>query len=257
MTIDRRLAVVFLALVAGCKDPPPSGGATTSAPPAPSAMPAGPASVAPPASAAASASAALPVEKPPVVWAFDGDEVDKAPAGFDFGRTGAGKKGKWQIVADKSAPTAPNVLAQLDPDPTESRFPLAVVGEPLTEVRAKVRCKPISGKVDQACGLVVRYRDENNYYLARANGLEKDVNLYVVKDGKRTQLSGWKGAVFGDAWHEIGLVARGNHLEVMWDGTTLYQVTDGTLAQPGKVGVWTKSDSVTYFDDLRVVSLAP
>ncbi|MEO7330832.1 MAG: hypothetical protein ABI193_19820 [Minicystis sp.] len=255
MTIDQWQLAALLILVSGCKDPAPSATVTTSTAASSAAIVAP--SAAPAVSAMASASAAPAIEKPPVVWSFDSDEVDKAPSGFDFGRTGGGKKGRWQIVADKSAPTAPYVLAQLDPDPTEGRFPVAVVGEPLIEVRAKVRCKPISGKVDQACGLVVRYRDENNYYLARANGLEKDVNLYVVKDGKRTQLNGWTGAVFGDAWHEIGLVARGNHLEVIWDGTTLYQVTDGTLPQPGKVGVWTKADSITYFDDLRVVSLAP
>ncbi len=256
MKIDRWRAAALLVLVSGCKDPAPSAGA--SATPA-SASPT--LSASPPVSSAASvpatASAAPAIEKPPVVWSFDGDAVDKPPPSFEFGRTGTGKKGNWQVLADKSAPTAPHVLAQLDADPTEDRALLAVAGEPLVEVRAKVRCKPISGKVEMACGLVVRHRDENNYYLARASGLEKDVTLDVVKDGKRAQLGIWKGAVFGDAWHEIGLIARGNQIEVMWDGTTLYRVTDGTLTQPGKVGVWTRADSVTHFDDLRVVSLAP
>ena len=102
---------------------------------------------------------------------------------------------------------------------------------------------------------MLRFQDEKNYYLARANALEKDVNVYVVKDGKRASLGGWKGANFGDAWHELRLEARSEHLELYWDGTRVYEATDKTLPDAGRVGVWIKADSVTYFDDLALTPL--
>jgi hypothetical protein len=116
-----------------------------------------------------------------------------------------------------------------------------------------VTCKPVAGKVDQACGLVFRYRDENNYYLTRANALEDNVRLYYVKDGRRTQIAGWNGKVTSGSWHQLGVEAVGDHFVISWDTKPVLQANDTTFSQAGKVGVWTKADSVTYFDDLTVM----
>ena len=159
-------------------------------------------------------------------------------------------------MADPAASTPPNVLAQLDPDRTDARFLTAVAVEPsVRDARVSVRCKPISGKVDQSCGLVARFQDAKNYYVARANALEKDVNLYVVKDGKRTLLGGAKSATVTLAWHELRVDAKGDHLEVWWDGTKVYEVDDKAFPGAGRFGLWTKADSVTQFDDLSITAL--
>lgn len=189
-------------------------------------------------------------------WSFDVDKAGGPPDGFSFGRTGSGKPGSWILKPEPGAPSGANVLAQLDADSTDVRFPVAVANEPsLRDVRLSVRCRPISGNVDQACGLVFRYRDENNYYVTRANALENNVRLYVVKDGHRRQFEGWSGTVTGKAWHELRVEAREDHFEVFWDGKKVIDGKDRTFPEAGKVGVWTKADSVTYFDDLSAISL--
>lgn len=187
---------------------------------------------------------------------FDDDPVNTPPAGFTFGRTGGGPLGRWVVRAEPGAPSGANVLAQLDTDDTDFRFPVAVMNEPsLGNVRVSVRCKAVSGQVDQACGLVARYRDENNYYVTRTNSLEDNIRLYTVRDGQRRQLASWSGRVTPNAWHEYRLELRGDHIEVFWDGQRVLDHRDTTFAEPGRVGVWTKADSVTYFDDLRVEAL--
>ncbi|MBI5485820.1 MAG: hypothetical protein HY905_00655 [Deltaproteobacteria bacterium] len=182
---------------------------------------------------------------------FDGDAAGAAPAGFQFGLTGPGPQGRWVVQAETDAPTPPNVLAQVDTGDTDDRFPVAVADEPvLQDVRVTVRCKMVSGTVDQACGLVLRYRDANNYYVTRANALENNIRLYCVKDGRRHQLASWSGTVTGGVWHEYAFEARGDQFRVFWDGQQLIEQRDGTFSEAGRIGLWTKADSVTYFDDL-------
>ncbi len=189
-------------------------------------------------------------------WTFDADRADAAPAGFTFARTGSGRPGRWVVRAEPDAPSKPNVLAQADTDTTDYRFPVAVADAPtLRDLRLSVRCKPVSGKVDQACGLVFRYHDENNYYITRANALEDNVRLYYVKDGGRHQIASWSGRVAGSSWHELRVDARGDRFEVYWDGQKILDAHDRTFPEAGKVGVWTKADSVTYFDGLTVAPL--
>ena len=189
-------------------------------------------------------------------WSFDSDQADAAPVGFSFGRTGSGRPGRWIVRSEKDAPSGPNVLAQTDADDTDSRFPVAVADEPsLRDLKLSVRCKPISGKVDQACGLVFRYRDENNYYLTRANALEGNVRLYYVKNGRRKQFASWSGEVSSSAWHELRAEAKGDHFQIYWDGEKAIDADDKTFPDTGRNGLWTKADSVTYFDDLTVAPL--
>lgn len=190
------------------------------------------------------------------VWDFQSDALNGPPTGFSFGRTGQGPEGRWLVVQDATAPSGDHVLAQLDQDDTDYRFPVAVADAPsLKDLRLEVRCKPVSGKTDEACGIVFRYRDADNYYVARANALEDNVNLYYVVKRRRRQIQGWSGKVVPGTWHTLAIEARGDRLQVFWEGKPIIDVKDDTFKDAGKVGVWTKADSVTYFDALTSTPL--
>ncbi len=189
-------------------------------------------------------------------WDFQADAVNSPPAGFTFGRTGQGREGRWIVLTDAGAPSGDHVLAQTDTDRTDYRFPLAVANAPEPrDLRLEVRCKAVSGKVDQACGLVFRFNDPDNYYVARANALEDNVNLYRVVKGRRREIKGWKGKVTSNAWHDLAVEARGDRVQVFWEGKPIIDAKDETFRDAGKVGLWTKADSVTYFDALKVKPL--
>lgn len=191
---------------------------------------------------------------------FNQDAIDQPPKGFEFGHTaGVGRPGKWIVQAEGSN----KFLVQTDADSTRSRFPVAVLSDvSAADIDLSVRFKPVSGRVDQAAGLVWRYQDENNYYIVRANALEDNVVLYKVQNGKRTDLPlkgagrtyGKKSEVPAGQWSTLRVVANGPSFEVFLNGTKLYEVEDTSFRQAGKVGVWTKADSVTQFDDLTVVT---
>lgn len=186
-------------------------------------------------------------------WNFENGVANQPPAEFTLSRTGEGRQGNWVIQKESQAPSGSYVLAQVDTDNTSYRFPVAVANEPVVrDLRVSVRCKPVSGKVDQACGLVFRYRDENNYYVARANGLEDNVRFYYVAAGKRHQLANWSGKVTNGVWHSLSVDAKGDRFQVFWNNQKVIEARDATFGEPGKVGLWTKADSVTYFDDLIV-----
>lgn len=191
---------------------------------------------------------------------FSDDTVGQPPKGFEFGLTArVGAPGKWVIQAE-----GPNkYLVQTDPDSTRSRFPVAVLSDVnAADVDLSVRFRPVSGRVDQAAGLVWRYLNQDNYYIVRANALEDNVVLYKVENGKRIDLPvkgegrtyGKKADVPAGQWSTLRVAAAGPSFEVHFNGTKLYEVEDGAFTQAGKVGVWTKADSVTQFDDLTVVT---
>jgi hypothetical protein len=189
-------------------------------------------------------------------WNFQSDKIDEPPAGFSFGRTGQGSPGKWVVRSDPSAPAGDHVLAQVDADDTDNRFPVAVAEAPvLKDLRVEVRCKQVSGKTDQACGLVFRYQDEDNYYVTRANALEDNVRLYRVVKGRRREVARWDGKVASRSWHALAVEARGDRFQVFFDGKPVIDAKDDTFKDAGKVGLWTKADSVTEFDGLSVKSL--
>jgi hypothetical protein len=187
---------------------------------------------------------------------FDTDKVDAAPSGFTFGRTGQGAQGKWIVKTEAGAPSGGNVVAQIDGDDTDYRFPVAIANEPvLADLRLSVKCKQIAGKVDQGCGLIFRASDPDNYYVTRANALEDNVRLYHVVRGTRRQFAGWDGKVKSGTWHDLRVDAKGNHFEVYFDGQKVIDATDDTFKNAGKIGLWTKADSIIYFDDLTVAPL--
>jgi hypothetical protein len=194
---------------------------------------------------------------------FESDKVEQAPGGFSFALTGSGRPGVWVVRKDDAAPERGNVLAQIDADRTSYRFPVAVFNDvTAADVDISIRFRPVSGSGDQAAGIVWRYQDANNYYIVRANALEGNVVLYKVEKGKRTDLPlkgsgrtyGKKASVPKNAWSQLGVTVRGPLFTVSLNGQGLYEVEDTTFTAPGKVGVWTKADSVTYFDDLTVVT---
>jgi hypothetical protein len=192
---------------------------------------------------------------------FNSDKVGQPPAGFSSALTGKGEPGVWVIKNDEASADHKNVLAQTDADPTGYRFPVCVYdGLTATDVDVSVKFKPISGKGDQGAGIVWRYRDQDNYYIVRANALENNVVLYKVEKGKRTDLPlvgegrtyGKKERVQSGQWGTLRVVAKGDQFEVFHDGKKLYEVRDDTFKSAGKVGLWTKADSVIYFDDLSI-----
>lgn len=192
------------------------------------------------------------------VFDFESAPVDSLPPGWSVAMTHEGGQPRWAVVrADEGG----QALAQLSNDRTSQRFPLAILTtQSLRDGAISVRFKPISGRVDQAAGLVWRYRDENNYHIVRANALEDNVVLYKVQDGERVALSpigqqgeyGQKHEVPAGEWHELAVQFLGSKFSVLFDGTKLYDVEDTTFAGAGRVGLWTKADSVTQFDDFEV-----
>lgn len=192
---------------------------------------------------------------------FEALDTNTPLHGWRFTQTNGGGPPRWEIAIDQTSPMRPQVLAQLSEDRTSGRFPLAIYeGAETANGELRVRFKPISGSVDQAAGLVWRYRDENNYYIVRANALEDNVVLYKVENGRRTPLDpvgrsgdyGVKRAVPAEQWSTLGVAFDGARFNVSFDDEPLFQVVDATFIDAGKVGLWTKADSVTYFDGFEV-----
>ncbi len=189
-------------------------------------------------------------------WNFDSDPIGQLPAHFTSALTGRGAIGQWAVMKDDSAPSPPNVLAQTSKDPTDYRFPLAIAQDTnFRDLALSVKFKTISGKVDQGAGLVFRLKDKDNYYIVRANALEDNFRLYHVIKGRRVQFAGANFKVASNAWHEIKVEARGNEFRCFYDGQLKFTAKDDTFKDAGKIGLWTKADSVIHFDDLTVEDL--
>jgi len=176
---------------------------------------------------------------------FDDLKAGAPPPGWTATQTGSGHA-KWSIEKDDTAPSKPNVLKQSG----EATYPVCLKDDTnLKDGFVEVKFKPISGKEDQAGGLVWRARDANNYYIARANALENNVTIYHTIKGSRTEKKRANMKVASNQWHTLRVDFQGNHFTVMFDGKKAIEWDDVTFKEAGKVGVWTKADSVTLFDD--------
>ena len=184
------------------------------------------------------------------VFTFEDDEINKLPAGWNA------PVGIWNIVSDNEN----KVLYQTAAN-SKGIFNIAVSeGAIYADLEMSVRIKSISGKVDQGGGLVWRYIDQNNYYIVRENSLEDNVVLYKVQDGKRTSLPpvGSEGAYgatvpkLGYDWNSLKVVVKDDLFIVYLNNNELYQVKDTTFTKPGLIGVWSKADASSYFDDLTI-----
>ena len=181
---------------------------------------------------------------------FEDMEVGQPPRAFTGALTGGGPPGSWAVRVDPGAAGA-KLLAQTSSDDTDYRFPVCVLdGFSARDVTASVRFQAREGEIDRAAGVIVRYRDAGNYYITRANALEDNVRLYRVVDGQRQQFAGENKTVSAGEWHRLRLDVSGDRFAVFFDGELLFTATDDTFADAGKIGVWTKADSVTWFDDL-------
>ena len=191
------------------------------------------------------------------VWNFDKNIAGKAPQGFTSALTGQGTIGEWTVMKDATAASQPNVLAQTSQDKTDYRFALAIAeGTSYRDLALSVKFKAISGKVDQGAGLVFRLQDKDNYYIVRANALEDNFRLYHVVKGRRVQFAGANFKVTSQEWHEIKVEARGDEFKCYYDKQLKFTAKDSTFKDAGKVGLWTKADSVIYFDDLTAKELS-
>ena len=178
--------------------------------------------------------------------------VGQAPADFEFARTGQGGPGQWVVVDDATA-TSKRAIEQSSTDRTDYHFPLAIY-QPVTakNVEVSIRFKPVAGKVDQAGGIAVRLTSPNDYYLVRANALEDNVRFYRIVKGRREQLANADIKVAGGIWHTLGLKAENDRFTVSFNGKTLYSANDRTFPGTGRIALWTKSDSVTRFDQIDI-----
>jgi len=176
---------------------------------------------------------------------FDQDKPGSVPAGWVAGVTGHGTP-KWTVEVDASAPSKSNVLKQSG----VGDYPWCVLGKTsLTDGFVEVKFKPLAGKEDQAGGVMWRWKNGDNYYVARANSLENNVSLYYTIGGRRSTISYVNASVAGNLWHTLRVEFSGALIKVMLDGKTYITEEDDHIAGAGSVGVWTKTDSVTVFDD--------
>ena len=176
---------------------------------------------------------------------FDADAPGALPDAWTPGVTGRGAP-QWTVVKDPSAPSAPHVLRQSG----SGDFPWCVRRDKvLADGFVEVKFKPLSGEEDQAGGLVWRWKDGNNYYVARANALENNVSLYYTENGSRKTIKYVKAPVAGIAWHVLRAEFRDTRIRILLDGKAYIELEDAHIAGPGAIGVWTKADSVTAFDD--------
>ena len=185
---------------------------------------------------------------------LSGMKPGMAPDDFAFSRTGSGAVGEWRVMDD---PTASNrrVIAQTSTDKTDYRFPLAIYSDFTgRDVSLSVQFKALSGKGDQGAGLVWRYRDQNNYYVTRCNALEDNCTIYHVVNGRRQAFQNKRTKVASNVWHILKMDATGDHFVVTYDGTPVLDAKDETFKDAGKVGLWTKADSVIAFDDFSIAA---
>ena len=176
---------------------------------------------------------------------FDSAEAGTVPAGWTATRTGSGQA-KWSIEKDDTAPSKPNVLKQSG----EATYPVCIKDDTrLKDGFVEVKFKPVAGKEDQAGGVLWRCQDADNYYIARANALEDNVTIYHTIKGRRVSFKNVNTPVKSGVWHTLRVDFAGNKFTVTFDGKKVIEAIDDSFTDAGKVGVWTKADSVTLFDD--------
>jgi hypothetical protein len=175
-------------------------------------------------------------------WTFDAEQVGGLPSGAQA------FSGTWAVRAEADAPSQPDAVCQTG----TADFPAMMLDpKPYTDVVLVARFKPISGSTDRAAGLIFRIKDKANYYILRANALENNVNLYKYVDGQRSDLKDGQAKVASGQWQELRVEARGQTLRGFLNGQPVVEVTDGTFSAAGGVGLWTKADSQTCFDDVE------
>jgi hypothetical protein len=176
---------------------------------------------------------------------FDNDSPGALPSSWQQGVTGKGTP-RWTVREDATAPSKPNVLEQSG----SGTFPWCVLrNSSLENGFVEVKFKPLRGKEDQAGGVVWRWKDGDNYYVARANALENNVSLYHTTNGRRNTIKYVNAPVPANTWHTLRVEFSARHIRVALDGKPYIELDDSHISGAGAVGLWTKADSVTAFDD--------
>lgn len=185
---------------------------------------------------------------------FDHFETGPVPNDFLPVLSGEGKAVNWEIRSEPTARSSPNILALISTEEGNVHFPLLLYNK-FTAKNAEIRAyfKAVSGKIDQAAEIIARYQDEKHFYVVQASAFENKVQLSKVVGDARQLINSANAPVTSGKWHEIQLSVHDTHFQVCFDGTPLFEAEDDTYQRAGKVGVATKSDGVTVFDDLRII----
>lgn len=191
----------------------------------------------------------------PSAWSFDDQAVGGAPAGWRTAETnGHRTPAKWVVSIDPDAPSTPNIFRLAETTNSGSTFNIAIAeGSVYQDFDLTLKMRPLSGSEDRGGGPLWRCIDENNYYVCRFNPLEDNFRVYKVIQGKRRQLGSARVDVPSDTWVEVGVSVTGSQIVCSLNGKKLLDVTDDTLPSPGRVGLWTKADAASEFDDIRVI----
>ena len=194
-----------------------------------------------------------PVKKlemsPPFVLSLDKAKVGELPEGWSAAKTGEGPGSVWRVLKDKGGK---KVLAQTSDEGPAGVFNLCVAeNSSFADTDVSVAFKAMAGKLDQGGGPVWRYKDDNNYYIARMNPLEDNYRVYKVVAGKRTELGSVDIKISSGEWHTIRVVHKADHIQCYLDGKLYLDVKDGTFEDSGRIGLWTKADAQTYFANLK------
>jgi hypothetical protein len=188
---------------------------------------------------------------------FGKDDVGKVPAGWKAEKTGKGEGSVWKVVQDDTAPSKTGLALAQTAESPGNVFNICVVDDSnYRDVELSVAFKAIRGKKDQGGGFVWRYQDNSNYYICRMNPLEDNYRVYKVVQGVRTQL-GQEGTkedikVPVGEWHRLKVTMAGDHIQCYLDGNKVLDVKDSTYKDAGKVGLWSKADAQTHFDEFKV-----
>lgn len=187
------------------------------------------------------------------LWNFDRGQPGKVPPGFQIGSLFDGRAaGDWQVIASDKTTSPPHVLAQLQGKGAEHAYKLVLIqGTESENIDLSVKLLPIDGKADMGGGLIWRATDDRNYYLARANPLEQNVRIYRVVKGVRHMIQNFNHIINVREWHQLRVRMEGCRIQVSFDERPVFKLCDETFKR-GRVGLWTKSDAVTYFDDLQL-----
>lgn len=177
-------------------------------------------------------------------WVFDKDPVGGLPAGATV------FSGSWGVRAEPDAPSPPNALCQTG----SAAFPALSLGMTVySDAAIEIRFKPISGREDRAAGIIFRIQDKDNYYIVRANALEDNVNIYKYVRGRRIFVKGAHAKVLSNTWQRLGVEVTGRRMRGSLNGRPVVEAADDTF-KAGRIGLWTKADSVTCFDNVRVAA---
>ncbi len=177
-------------------------------------------------------------------WSFDTDQVGGLPSGVQL------FSGKWEVRTETDAPSPPKAFCQTG----TAQYPaLSLSDKVFADVVISTNFKPISGSEDRAAGIIFRIQDKDNFYILRANALEDNVNIYKYVGGSRHEIKGGSAKVPSGQWEELRVEVKGNAIRGFLDGKLVVETHDDTF-KAGKVGLWTKADSVTCFDNVKATA---